>query len=283
MHARWIAFCALSAAITVATMMAGAQQDEGPILLPKKPVVKPAGATLLVLCDLACNWKLDGEAKGHIDAGASAKVNVELGQHMVVAVTEDGADQIKQIIEVKSSGQTVVSIELQPISDARLKAEQEARDKAGQEARDKIAQQATDKATRELQEKKQRERDQAAQEQSAGIWTDSTTGLMWTKKDNGHNITWQRASDFCKNLQLAGYSNWRMPEIDELQGIFDANVGDDHVKGNLQLSTSWQWSNTPGSSSKEAFWLSFGDGKRYKDRLSSNFRIRALCVRRSGE
>jgi hypothetical protein len=101
-----------------------AQQDEGPILLPKKQEVKPAGATMLVLCDLACNWKLDGEAKGRIDAGGSAKAKVELGRHLVVAVTEDGLDQVKQLSEVKTPGQTIVSLALEPVRDARLKAEQ---------------------------------------------------------------------------------------------------------------------------------------------------------------
>jgi hypothetical protein len=50
---------------------------------------KPAGATLLVMCDLACDWKLDGEAKGLIDAGGSAKAKVEFGQHLVIATTEE--------------------------------------------------------------------------------------------------------------------------------------------------------------------------------------------------
>jgi hypothetical protein len=120
--ARWIL-----AAVLVVAALPGMAQEEGPILLPKP---KPAAATLLVMCDLACNWKLDGVAKGRIEAGGSAKANVMLGQHVVVAVTEDGADQVKQLNEVKSSGQTVVSIELKPVRDARLKAEQEAKDKA---------------------------------------------------------------------------------------------------------------------------------------------------------
>jgi hypothetical protein len=47
-----------------------AQQDEEPILKPKKPSAKLATTTtLLMMCDLACNWKLDGEAKAHIDRG----------------------------------------------------------------------------------------------------------------------------------------------------------------------------------------------------------------------
>jgi len=34
-------------------------------------------------------------------------------------------------------------------------------------------------------------RDKAAIEASAEVWTDQETGLMWTKKDNGSDVTWQ--------------------------------------------------------------------------------------------
>ena len=130
----------LALVIGVATLPALSQQDEGPILRPKpKPQPKPARATLLVMCDLACNWKLDGEVKGRIDAGGSAKAKVEPGQHVVVAVTEDGADPVKQLTNVEEKGQTVVSLDLSPIRDARIKAEQQAREKADHEARDKAA------------------------------------------------------------------------------------------------------------------------------------------------
>ena len=124
---------------------AAAQQDEGPILKPKaKP--KPAGATLLVMCDLACDWKLDGDAKGRIEAGGAAKVKVGLGQHVVDALTEDGLDQVEQLTKVAEEGQTVLTIKLQPVREARLKADQEAHDKAVREAREKSEQEARDKA-----------------------------------------------------------------------------------------------------------------------------------------
>jgi hypothetical protein len=101
-----------------------AQQDEVPILKPKaKPVT---ATTLMVMCDLACNWKLDGEPMGRIDAGGSTKAKVELGQHEVAAVTEDGLDKIEKEIEIKAVGQTIFHIELQLVRDARLKAELEA-------------------------------------------------------------------------------------------------------------------------------------------------------------
>jgi TPR repeat protein len=103
----------------MATVQLMAQQGEGPILHPKKP----APATLLVTCDLACSWKLDGEMKGVIAEGESKKTQVSLGQHLIDAVTQDGQDKVEEKIEVKASGQAIIHIELQPIRGARFKAE----------------------------------------------------------------------------------------------------------------------------------------------------------------
>jgi hypothetical protein len=143
----------LALALIAVAVQVLAQQDEGPILHPKKHPAKPGpNATLLVMCDIACNWKLDGEAKGRIEAGGSAKAKVELGQHVVVGATEDDVDQVKQLSEIKTNGQTVISIELKPMRDARLKAEHDARDKAAQEQKERLELEAQQKAARERQE-----------------------------------------------------------------------------------------------------------------------------------
>jgi hypothetical protein len=112
--------------MATATVQLMAQQDEGPILRPKKPAAKPTVATLLVMCDLACNWKLDGGAKGHMDAGGSAKAKVELGEHVLAAVTDDGLDKVEKDIEIKTSGQTIFRVVLQPVRNDRLQAQQDA-------------------------------------------------------------------------------------------------------------------------------------------------------------
>jgi serine/threonine protein kinase len=234
-------------------------------------------ATLLVMCDLACNWKLDGVMMGQINSGGSYKKVVVPGQHQVVAATEDGVDHANQISEVKAGGQTVVSIELMPIRDARLKTEQEAKDKATQDARDKVA--------REKQENEQKEREHVAQAEAAElIWIDPATRMMWKKMDNGSNVNWQQATDYCRNLQLAGLSNWRLATIDELQDIYDQNVkvGKYHVKGNLQLSGT-QWSNSKGTASMEAWTFGFVGGRLDSINTINISSMRALCVRRSGE
>jgi len=287
MRGKTTAVWTMAAALMVATLPVLAQQEDG-TTLRSKPQPKPAeaSATLLIMCDLTCNWKLDGEAKGHIEAGGSAKAKVGAGQHMVVAATEDGADQVQQLCEVKSGEQSVVSIELAPLRDARDKTMQQARDKAAQEARDKAAEEAWEKASQEAREK-------AAVEDADKVWTDPDTGLMWTKKDNGSDVNWQKARMYCRNLRLAGYSDWRLPAIDELSDIYDpkASIAGQmgsgspatwHVKGKLQL-TGWQWSNTQGNTTWEAWLFLFANGERYSSPLIGSGLDRVLCVRSAGK
>jgi Protein of unknown function (DUF1566) len=285
MRKQMIAGWALTSAMVAAALPVLAQQSDGPILLPK-PKPKPVAATLLVTCDLACNWKLDSEAKGRIEAGGSAKAKVEAGQHVVVAASEDGADQVQQLSDVNPIGQTVVSIELKPVRTARLKAEQQARDKAAQLARDMAVQEANVKAAQQAREK-------AAIDDAGKVWTDPATRLTWTKKDNGSDVNWQKAMNYCRNLRLAGNSDWRLPAISELSDLYDPSVNVAgqmgsgspatwHVKGNLQLS-GWQWSISRGNASWEAWLFLFANGEQYSSPLAGSGLDRALCVRRSGE
>ncbi len=142
--------------------------DEGPILLPKKPVVRPVKAALLVTCDLACDWTLDGEPQGSIAAGGSKKVPASLGQHLVDASSKDGPDKVQKEIQASSTDQTIVRLELLPVRQARLKVEQEAHEKAAREqlAKEKAAREqiAKDKAKTDQEAKDKAAREQAERE-----------------------------------------------------------------------------------------------------------------------
>ncbi len=122
----------------------------------------------------------------------------------------------------------------------------------------------------------------AQETQVRGYWTDPSTGLMWAGKDNGRDTNWHTAMNYCHNLRLAGYSDWRLPAIDKLQGIYDKNAeapglagkhGDErftwHVKGSLFL-TGLQWSSThvidrEGNVSGLAWYFDFINGRRNDD------------------
>lgn len=57
--------------------------------------------------------------------------------------------------------------------------------------------------------------------------TDTSTALMWQKdtprdkQGNYELMTWEEALDYCENLSLAGYTDWRLPNIKELSSLVD--------------------------------------------------------------
>jgi Protein of unknown function (DUF1566) len=146
-----------------------------------------AGVTLSVTTDMDCNWKLDGRPMGLLKADDSKVVPVSPGEHRIRAATTDGVTKIRIEAEV-DQGQKTVTITLK------------------------------DEHNQELERQRIETIRKQAEVEAAlhSTWTDPDTGLMWAKKDNGADVNWNQASNYCTKLQLAGYSDWRLPTIEEL-------------------------------------------------------------------
>ncbi|MCK4978752.1 MAG: DUF1566 domain-containing protein [Candidatus Delongbacteria bacterium] len=54
-----------------------------------------------------------------------------------------------------------------------------------------------------------------------GTITDHATGLMWQEADDGNSRNWEDALSYAEDLELSGYSDWRLPDAKELQSIVD--------------------------------------------------------------
>ena len=54
-----------------------------------------------------------------------------------------------------------------------------------------------------------------------GTISDEATGLMWTKADSGQGMDWPTALKYAEGMELAGHSDWRLPNAKELQSIVD--------------------------------------------------------------
>jgi len=122
------------------------------------------------------------------------------------------------------------------------------------------------------------------------VWIDPETGLVWTKKDSGIDVTWQAAMAYCQNLRLNGQSDWRLPTIEELQGIYDSTIQAPdpnnggrtvpwQAKGNLLLSAWGEWSSSQANSPGQALVFGFGNGAPFSYRFEGQKKPRALCVR----
>jgi len=88
----------------------------------------------------------------------------------------------------------------------------------------------------------------------------------------------------CKALTLAGYSNWDLPTIDELQLLVDRTryspaINTDYFR---DIQNDWYWSKTPAAwSSASAWFVGFSSGYVYDSHRSyGGF---ALAVRRAGQ
>jgi hypothetical protein len=52
-----------------------------------------------------------------------------------------------------------------------------------------------------------------------GTVTDLNTGLMWQKSPEYYRFKFEEGQEYCEDLNLGGYSDWRMPTIKELYSL----------------------------------------------------------------
>jgi len=133
-----------------------------------------------------------------------------------------------------------------------------------------------------------------------GYWLDRSTRLVWSGTDNGKDVNWYQATNYCRELDFKGYSDWRLPTINELETIYAQGATPQrkishfqshemvplalNVKGNLSL-TGNPWSSSdvntdPSHPATHGWFFNFNQGSRIQDELISG-RQRAVCVRRS--
>lgn len=93
--------------------------------------------------------------------------------------------------------------------------------------------------------------------------TDNLTGLMWVKAPhsldgNSGGQVWEEAVHFCNGLEYGGYSDWRLPNIRELEslityGRYYPALPSDHPFTGLQLS--YYWSSTTHVGHADRAWF----------------------------
>jgi hypothetical protein len=48
-----------------------------------------------------------------------------------------------------------------------------------------------------------------------GTVTDTKQGIIWQQSDNGHQVSFEAAREYCRTLRLGGHTDWRLPRPDE--------------------------------------------------------------------
>jgi hypothetical protein len=87
--------------------------------------------------------------------------------------------------------------------------------------------------------------------------TDTQTGLMWQTKNLNEKANWQQAINLCENLESAGYTDWRMPNIKEFDPFISRNRQLDYITIDQyfpDINSKTYWSSTTYSNIPSKAW-----------------------------
>jgi hypothetical protein len=117
-----------------------------------------------------------------------------------------------------------------------------------------------------------------------GVVTDPGTGLLWTDRDNGDDVAWERAGRYCAAMEAGGHDDWRLPTIDELEVLFDPSSSAKHkVRLGIALTQCCVWADTVEEPGETAWFYFFNEGYRKPFDVTYPYNLRALCVRGGAE
>ena len=110
---------------------------------------------------------------------------------------------------------------------------------------------------------------------------DTESALLW--QDNSAvestEVVYGGAKAYCKQLELAGHNDWRLPTVIELQSIVDLTRYDPAIKRGFHFTASESyWSSTLYADDADRAWdVNFKSGSTEHNRHSYDFYVR--CVR----
>ena len=103
--------------------------------------------------------------------------------------------------------------------------------------------------------------------------------LMWQDDERVFIGDWEQAKERCEKLNFAGYSDWRLPKIDELISITDKTKFSPAINSAFKyVKSDFYWSSTKfADGSSRAWFVHFKNG--YADWSGISDRLFARCVR----
>ncbi len=90
---------------------------------------------------------------------------------------------------------------------------------------------------------------------SKGVVVDTSTNLMWQDDVPSVQKTWIEAINYCENLTLASYDDWRLPNFNELYMLADRSRSNPAISSVFQnVVSSLYWSSTSFAFVPDSAW-----------------------------
>ncbi|APW65230.1 MULTISPECIES: Lcl C-terminal domain-containing protein [Arcobacteraceae] len=119
--------------------------------------------------------------------------------------------------------------------------------------------------------------------ESESIIKDTNTNLLWedTKEAKSIKRTFKQANDYCKNLELDGHKNWKVPGFMPLFSLVDTKVYNPTLSKKFKyfVSDNYWTSKTFGhATSGEAFVINFLSGAFNRELMEDKFFVRCYKI-----
>ena len=112
---------------------------------------------------------------------------------------------------------------------------------------------------------------------------DTTTNLIWQDDNDARERTktWIDSVNYCEALDKSGYTDWRLPNINELNTLVDDTRSDPAISSSIvQYISSTYWSSTTSSKDKDYAWqIDFTTGKEDYTPKTSLLNLRCVKTR----
>lgn len=91
-----------------------------------------------------------------------------------------------------------------------------------------------------------------------GTVTDQLSNLVWEKVPNTSALTWEQALTYAENLTLAGASDWRVPNIKEIQSLNDFSAVNPAINvaifSTIGVKKYWSSTTLPNQTTRAWYW-----------------------------
>ncbi len=111
---------------------------------------------------------------------------------------------------------------------------------------------------------------------------DLLTGFVWLKTPNYTSFLWEEALHYCENLVYAGFNDWRLPNVNELQSLATYGKNYEHQTTFPGMGTPFLWSSTTNANDIKNAWvveLKYGILKPELSKDKNQNLIYTTCIR----
>ena len=74
------------------------------------------------------------------------------------------------------------------------------------------------------------------------VVVDNATGLMWHQNGSRKSMKWNKAKEWVRNLEYAGYSDWRLPTLEEAVSLLESSKSNgQYIDPIFSSKQAWIW------------------------------------------